>query len=521
MAPGALDESEGESEDGTEALAPNRERLLRFARRADALRGPQQDLKLAKAIEIVRKLLKDGFAPIVFCRFIPTAEYVAAQLRAALPQAVTIEAVTGTLPPVEREARVAALGTQPHRVLVATDCLSEGINLQKHFDAVLHYDLSWNPTRHEQREGRVDRYGQERPVVRAVTYYGTDNQIDGIVLDVLLRKHQSIRHSLGISVPLPANSGDVVQALMNGLLLRGDSEPAGQMAFGFVDDMAADLALKWDAVSEREKRSRTLFAQHALDVSEVAQEWQAVRRAIGAGVDVERFVADAVRLHGGVAARKNGTLDARLPNRPALREACGDVEGFTACFELPGADDAIYLTRTHPLVEGLATYTLEGALDPLLDGPARRCGAIRTRAVSQVTTLLLLRFRYHIATRIGGGGGEATSPLLAESCQAVGFRGRPASPTWLAASEVDALLEAHPEAGVAPQQATQFVSRVLEGMGDLEAPLNEIARRQADELLAAHQRVRSAARFTGVRYEVQPQLPPDVLGVFVLLPQSG
>ena len=42
------------------------------------------------------------------------------------------------------------------RVLVATDCLSEGINLQHDFDAVVHYDLSWNPTRHEQREGRVD-----------------------------------------------------------------------------------------------------------------------------------------------------------------------------------------------------------------------------------------------------------------------------------------------------------------------------------------------------------------------------
>jgi SNF2 family DNA or RNA helicase len=45
-------------------------------------------------------------------------------------------------------------------VLVATDCLSEGINLQDYFDAVVHYDLSWNPTRHEQREGRVDRFGQ-------------------------------------------------------------------------------------------------------------------------------------------------------------------------------------------------------------------------------------------------------------------------------------------------------------------------------------------------------------------------
>ena len=75
------------------------------------------------------------------------------------------------------------LGKSDKRVLVATDCLSEGINLQDAFDAVVHYDLAWNPTRHEQREGRVDRYGQESDPVRVVTYYGRDNPIDGIVLE--------------------------------------------------------------------------------------------------------------------------------------------------------------------------------------------------------------------------------------------------------------------------------------------------------------------------------------------------
>ena len=111
--------------------------------------------------------------------------------------------MTGMLPPSEREERVAQLAQAPKRVLVCTDCLSEGINLQQGFDAVVHYDLSWNPTRHEQREGRVDRYGQPSKRVKVVTYYGIDNQIDGIVLDVLLRKHKTIRNSLGISVPVP------------------------------------------------------------------------------------------------------------------------------------------------------------------------------------------------------------------------------------------------------------------------------------------------------------------------------
>ena len=94
------------------------------------------------------------------------------------------------------------LSKSEKRVLVCTDCLSEGINLQHLFNAVVHYDLSWNPTRHEQREGRVDRYGQPSPKVRALTYYGIDNQIDGVVLNVLLRKHKAIRNSLGVSIPL-------------------------------------------------------------------------------------------------------------------------------------------------------------------------------------------------------------------------------------------------------------------------------------------------------------------------------
>ena len=51
---------------------------------------------------------------------------------------------------------------------------------------MLHYDLAWNPTRHEQREGRVDRFGQRRPEVRVVTHYGRDNPIDGVILDVLI-----------------------------------------------------------------------------------------------------------------------------------------------------------------------------------------------------------------------------------------------------------------------------------------------------------------------------------------------
>jgi superfamily II DNA/RNA helicase len=128
-------------------MATGNRRLLQMAREAEALHS-DKDMKLQKAITLIKNLIKDGFQPIVFCRFIPTAEYVADALRKALPKGVEVAAVTGLLPPEEREARVIELGRATQHVLVATDCLSEGVNLQEHFNAVLHYDLSWNPTRH-------------------------------------------------------------------------------------------------------------------------------------------------------------------------------------------------------------------------------------------------------------------------------------------------------------------------------------------------------------------------------------
>lgn len=136
IAPGC--DTEEEKTEGSQGR-----RLKKMAKQAQELYG-DKDEKLKKAIRLIKKLVKDGDRPIVFCRFIPTAEYVADELRQRLPKNVEIVAVTGLLPPAEREQRVLQLAQSEKRVLVCTDCLSEGINLQEHFDAVFHYDLSWN-----------------------------------------------------------------------------------------------------------------------------------------------------------------------------------------------------------------------------------------------------------------------------------------------------------------------------------------------------------------------------------------
>ncbi|HZS33447.1 MAG TPA: DEAD/DEAH box helicase, partial [Methylomirabilota bacterium] len=148
---GARDVLDLEGPEGTEQgdLAPggeigehagdperHRRRLRELAREAGALAGAG-DAKLQLVTELVRDLQARGHQPIVFCRFIPTAEYVARHLGERL-EGTTVAAVTGLLPPADREQRVADLARAPRRVLVCTDCLSEGVNLQEPFDAVVH-----------------------------------------------------------------------------------------------------------------------------------------------------------------------------------------------------------------------------------------------------------------------------------------------------------------------------------------------------------------------------------------------
>jgi hypothetical protein len=489
-----------------------------MAREADALRGAK-DAKLQKAITLVAQLLKEGYRPIVFCRFINTADYVADALRKAL-KGVEVASVTGTLPPAEREARVATLGEQPRRVLVCTDCLSEGINLQEHFDAVVHYDLSWNPTRHEQREGRVDRYGQKNPTVRVLTYYGTDNQIDGIVLDVLLRKHKAIRGSLGISVPVPVDTEQLVEALLEGLLLREQAGRRPDQLMLDLGDLAErkrdDAHRQWEAAAGREKRSRAMFAQESIKVDEVRGELAEVRTAIGSGLDVERFVRDALVAHKALVAG-DGTVTVDLAESPpALREAMGllDATRFRGRFELPVGDGELYLSRTHPVVEGLATHVADSALDALEEAAAKRLGVVRTGDVAKRTTLLLLRLRFHITDSLGRRGA-----LLAEECRAVAFRGSPSEAEWLADEEVEGLMAAAPTGNIAPDQAQAALERILVDFDHVRPHLDQVAKERAAALAGSHERVRQAwTRTTGKAATVTPELPADVLGMYVFLP---
>ncbi|MEW8701770.1 MAG: helicase-related protein [Candidatus Thiodiazotropha sp.] len=516
----ALDFSPGSEMEGTRDAS--RRKLLEFARHAEAL-DPADDHKLQGAVTEVKGLMKNGFHPVVFCRFVDTAEYVARHMRERLPNKIRVESVTGLLPPAEREVRIDTLVAEGGQfVLVCTDCLSEGINLQDHFDAVLHYDLAWNPTRHEQREGRVDRFGQEKPEVRVVTYYGADNPIDGVILDVLIRKHKSIKSALGVTVAVPGTSEQIAETLFEGALFRERTqEGTRQLSLQFIDDLEPtkkSIHAEWDNARDREKASRSRFAHHTLSPEAVAGELASVRSAIGRADDVELFTRTALQT-ANVPTEDKGkvlTVHLGLESPRALRQAIGRDEPFTGRFDLPLQEGELYLGRTSPIVEGLAGWTLDQALDPVARDTrpvAARCGAVSTSAVEERTTLLVSRFRFHLKV-----AGRDSETMLCEEILPLAFTGATDVPRWLGADMGEHLLDARPERNLLPTAIEQQMNLLLPSLPRIQEALEALAAERAAAQLEAHERVREASRKRG-RVSIEPVLPVDILGAYVLLPR--
>ena len=225
------------------------------------------------------------------------------------------------------DARAGGCSSRP------TAC-SEGINLQEHFDAVVHYDLVVEPDparaargpRRPLRPARADRCAWSPSTARTTP-------IDGIVLDVLLRKHQRIRKSLGVAVPVPADSAAVIDAILEGLITprprrRGGVRAAlarhrrGRRAARPASSTTSGRA----PPSARSARAPCSPSTRSSPTRSTAS-CSPTRDAIGAGVDVRRFVTDALRAYGATVARRP---HAAASSRTSTRRPRGAPRGDRA-----------------------------------------------------------------------------------------------------------------------------------------------------------------------------------------------
>lgn len=387
-------------ESAEQTMPESEKRKLRdLSRLAASIALTPADTKLAGCAKLVAGLLREGFHPIVWCRYIATADYVAEGLQRALSRefdGVRVASITGMLSDDERRAKVAELTQEKRRVLVATDCLSEGINLQNAFNAALHYDLPWNPNRLEQREGRVDRFGQTlSKTVRTIRYFSPDNPVDGVVIRVLLDKAREIHRALGTYVPVPEESETVTQAVLKALFFKGRTveEAQPQMELGLEIPEVVELHRSWDLDVAREKENRTRFAQRALKPEEVRRELEATDAILGDPDAVRVFVLSAAQRLGAHIAQDRRTNVFRISVTPEIRASLPTVIAaalpiiksgqWFVSFVAPTPEGAEYLGRNHRFVATLAQFLMEEALTKGAGARASRCGAIVMDAIEE------------------------------------------------------------------------------------------------------------------------------------------
>lgn len=213
------------------------EKVLRALQRwAD---GParQKDAKAARLLDWLRETLcPDGVwtetRVVIFTEYLDTQHYLADLITRAGLGGDKLICLNGLVSPQDRELAKAAFqaapSVSPVRILLGTDAASEGINLQNHCSRLLHYEIPWNPSRLEQRNGRVDRHGQHAPTVDIFHFVAAGFDVSAAEGDVLradleflhrvVRKVETIRQDLG-------KVGPVIAAQVERAMLADGSAP--------------------------------------------------------------------------------------------------------------------------------------------------------------------------------------------------------------------------------------------------------------------------------------------------------
>jgi len=381
-----------------------------------------RDVTPAKDSKLRELTKKDGYLDLamrgqygprkvlIFTRYRDTLDYLVAEIPKRMKRIdpANVFAVYGDLNDKSRHEVMDAFIEAEYGVLVATDCISEGVNLQHMANQVIHYELPWNPNRLEQRNGRLDRYGQPEREVHIRTFVMRDT-LDAKILRVLYEKAQQIREDYGFSPPFFGDDADVI-SLIGEMGLDVDLPPAQRTLFDSYQERPGSKR-PVDPFSEEtiEKiKSESFYGQTDVDLADVRARMALSERIIGTEKDFERFVRYGLTRYGCTITEnhdRNRTLrillssDLVVPGLPDVIEKA-TFEKRIALQEL-GIEQ---LNTGHPVVRRLIELVKRDVFSPETELYGRVC-VVATPDVAHVTAL------YHFLVRYSIGG---TRPSLME-----------------------------------------------------------------------------------------------------------
>src|ERR1700730_10740701 len=346
---------------------------------------------------------------IIFTEYEDTRRWLERRIREALAHTDRaddrIGVFTGATGSDRREEVKRAFNTDPDaeplRILICTDSAREGINLQSYCADLVHFDLPWNPSRLEQRNGRIDRKLQPAKQI-ACRYFRYEQREADIVLDALVRKTETIREQLG-------SVGQVIEdriakRLAESGIGRGQ---AAAIARAIAEENDAERLTRARAEmddDERERHERLLKEQ-----TDLQRALEHSRERVGVDPEDLHRVATAAFFRAGYA------LDA------ARGPSVGKVQTYKLDPDDPafskdsGWDDAFDDLRVRPASAASASAT--GAA-------TRRCGRSPSNPQNRTTAAMLpMSFRCISNTGLSG----ASSPVFSAKAFSRSYRAYPSS----------------------------------------------------------------------------------------------
>ena len=290
---------------------------------------PKDDVKLNELkATILPELFNIDRSVVVFTKYKDTLDYLIANLQSDEYQLLEMH---GEMSLKKRQEILLELERSDKALLIATDVISEGINLQRMCSNIIHYELPWNPNRLEQRNGRIDRIGQLREEVNIRTLILKDS-LDIQILEHLIKKAETIRGDRGYSA---AYFGD--ESSLNDLILRSHAqhqkerkkkaEDKNQLnLFGTAEDKqyldrVIEKQIKDPYALETVERIQRESFYDSIDISlpDIDKRIQETQRVVGSKEEVKTFVESAMRYFGCLMDLKPNGFYKLIVSEPKLK----------------------------------------------------------------------------------------------------------------------------------------------------------------------------------------------------------
>ena len=303
------------AKEGTEDAIKER-RALSILERALQEIGPQDFSRYQELLKLLRdpeygwnyRAADDRL--VIFTERIETMRWLAEQLVLDLRlPATAVQRLHGGMSDIEQQKIVEEFGRDdaPVRILVASDVASEGINLHYLSHRMIHFDIPWSLMVFQQRNGRVDRYGQKvSPDIRYMITRSTNEEIRGDmrILQVLIRKEAEANKNIGD-----------VGALMN--LYDQDAEE--QLTYRAMEESTAE-DFEQELTIDEGASLEDLFADLLDDASTVADDSFHSASTVAETVEDHTLMSDGAFLE--------GTVRLLAQERPYKIQPLHDTQGF-------------------------------------------------------------------------------------------------------------------------------------------------------------------------------------------------